>query len=44
MKRVVVTGMGLISSIGNDPDSAKNRLHTYKNTVQTVSLYFYRNI
>ena len=34
MKRVVVTGMGLISALGNDLDSAYNRLHTYKNAVE----------
>ncbi len=34
MKKVVVTGMGLISALGNDLDSAYNRLHTYKNAVE----------
>ena len=34
MKRVVITGMGLISALGNDLDSAYNRLHTYKNAVE----------
>ena len=34
MKRVVVTGMGIISALGNDLDSAYNRLHTYKNAVE----------
>ena len=32
-KRVVVTGMGLVSALGNDLDSAFNRLHTYTNAV-----------
>ena len=36
MKRVVVTGMGLISSIGNDLETAKNRLRTYKNAVKVM--------
>ena len=36
MKRVVVTGMGLISSLGNDLGAAKNRLHIYKNTVKAL--------
>ena len=34
MKRVVVTGMGLISALGNDMDSAYKRLHVYKNAVE----------
>ncbi|MBR0212152.1 MAG: beta-ketoacyl-ACP synthase, partial [Alphaproteobacteria bacterium] len=34
MKRVVVTGMGLISALGNDIDSAYKRLHVYKNAVE----------
>lgn len=34
MKRVVVTGMGLISPLGNDVASAYNRLHVYKNAVE----------
>ena len=34
MKRVVVTGMGLVSALGNDLDSAYNRLHVYKNAVE----------
>lgn len=33
MRRVVITGMGLISSIGNSIVDSTNRLHTYKNTV-----------
>lgn len=36
MKRVVVTGMGLISSIGNDLATAKNRLRTLRNTVRVM--------
>ena len=32
-KRVVVTGMGLVSALGNDLDSAFDRLHVYKNAV-----------
>ena len=32
-KRVVITGMGLVSALGNDLDSAFNRLHIYKNAV-----------
>ena len=32
-RRVVVTGMGLVSALGNDPDSAFNRLHIYKNAI-----------
>ena len=32
-KRVVITGMGLVSALGNDLDSAYNRLHIYKNAV-----------
>ena len=32
-KRVVITGMGLVSALGNDLDSAFNRLHVYKNAV-----------
>lgn len=30
---MVVTGMGLVSALGNDLDSAFNRLHTYTNAV-----------
>ena len=33
MKRVVVTGMGLVSALGCDLDSAFERLHVYKNAV-----------
>ena len=33
MKRVVVTGMGLVSALGCDLDSAYKRLHVYKNAV-----------
>lgn len=32
-RRVVITGMGLVSAIGNDLESAFNRLHVYKNAV-----------
>ena len=32
-KRVVITGMGLVSALGNDLDSAFKRLHVYKNAV-----------
>ena len=32
-KRVVITGMGLVSALGNDLDTAFNRLHEYKNAV-----------
>lgn len=34
MKRVVITGMSLISSLGNTPDDAFERLHTYENCVE----------
>ena len=34
MKRVVVTGMGLVSALGNDLETAYNRLHVYKNAVE----------
>lgn len=34
MKRVVVTGMSLISALGNSPDKAFERLHTYENCVE----------
>lgn len=33
MKRVVITGMGLVSALGCDLESSWNRLHTYKNAV-----------
>lgn len=36
MKRVVVTGMGLISSVGNDLESATHRLRELKNTVHVM--------
>lgn len=36
MKRVVVTGMGLISSVGNDLESATHRLRELKNTVRVM--------
>ena len=32
-RRVVVTGMGLVSALGNDLGGAFNRLHVYKNAV-----------
>ena len=32
-RRVVVTGMGLVSALGNDLDSAFDRLHVYKNAI-----------
>ena len=35
-RRVVITGMGLVSALGNDLDSAFNRLHVYKNTVREM--------
>ena len=34
MKRVVITGMSLISVLGNTPDEAFERLHTYENCVE----------
>ena len=34
MRRVVVTGMSLVSSLGFDAETAFERLHTYKNTVK----------
>lgn len=34
MKRVVITGMSLISALGNTPDEAFKRLHTYENCVE----------
>ncbi len=34
MKRVVITGMSLISALGNTPDEAFERLHTYENCVE----------
>lgn len=34
MKRVVITGMSLISALGNTPDDAFERLHTYENCVE----------
>ena len=33
MKRVVVTGMGLVSALGCDVETSYKRLHTYKNAV-----------
>lgn len=34
MKRVVITGMSLISALGNTPKKAFERLHTYENCVE----------
>lgn len=34
MKRVVITGMSLISALGNSPTEAFERLHTYENCVE----------
>jgi len=34
MKRVVVTGMGVVSALGNSLESSWERLHTYENAVQ----------
>ncbi len=36
MKRVVITGMGLISALGNDVKSSFERLHVYKNAVESL--------
>lgn len=36
MKRVVVTGMGLISALGNDVKSSFDRLHVYQNAVESL--------
>ena len=36
LKRVVITGMGLVSALGNDPDTSFDRLHTYKNAVREI--------
>lgn len=35
-RRVVVTGMGLVSPLGNDLQSAFKRLHTYENAVRVM--------
>ena len=35
-KRVVITGMGCVSALGNDLDSAFARLHVYKNAIHTM--------
>ena len=32
-RRVVITGFGLVSALGNTPESVFNRLHVYKNAV-----------
>ena len=37
MKRVVITGMSLVSSLGNTPNDAFERLHTYENCVDYQS-------
>ncbi|MGI6680333.1 MAG: beta-ketoacyl-ACP synthase [Bdellovibrionota bacterium] len=37
MRRVVVTGMGLVSALGLDVASSFKRLHTYKNEVVNLS-------
>ena len=37
MKRVVITGMSLVSALGNTPDDAFERLHTYENCVDYQS-------
>ncbi len=34
MRRVVITGMGILSSLGHDIDSAFNRLHILQNAVE----------
>ena len=45
MKRVVVTGMGILSSLGKNLNECWNRLHIYKNAVQHISeLDKYRGI
>ena len=36
MRRVVITGMGLISSLGNTVADSTNRLRTYKNAVRRM--------
>jgi len=36
MKRVVVTGVGVVSALGNSLESSWERLHTYKNAVQKL--------
>ena len=36
MQRVVVTGMGLISALGQDLDTVWDRLHIYKNAVRVL--------
>ena len=44
-KRVVITGMGLVSSLGNDLKSAFDRLHIYENCVKyDTSLEQYKNL
>ncbi|MBR6412538.1 MAG: beta-ketoacyl-ACP synthase [Alphaproteobacteria bacterium] len=36
MKRVVVTGMGVVSALGNSLESSWERLHTFQNAVQKM--------
>ena len=36
MKRVVVTGMGLVSALGSSVEGSFDRLHTYQNAVQNM--------
>lgn len=36
-RRVVVTGMGVVSALGNDVETAFNRLHKLENCVEVVS-------
>ena len=36
MKRVVITGMGLVSALGCNVTDSFNRLHVYQNAVQTM--------
>ena len=35
-RRVVVTGMGMVSALGNDPESSFDRLHIYKNAIREI--------
>ncbi len=37
MRRVVVTGMGVVSALGNSLETSWNRLHTYENVVQNMA-------
>ena len=36
MRRVVVTGMGAISALGNDVESSVARLRIYKNAIRVL--------